>query len=260
MPDPIALDYGDRGTVLVVPDGDALATAAADTVIQVSHIAADQDRRALVALSGGSTPKRMGELLATESFASQVCWDNLEIFWGDERWTPLASPDSNAGEAMRGFLDASPIQAERIHPFDTTIDDPVASAAQMTDIVHTVMRENGVSAFDLILLGMGDDGHTASLFPGTTAMHEENRLVLSHWVPKLETTRLTFTPPLINAAARVVFLVGGGGKAAMLHQVLDGPTDIDLTPSQVIRPTGGDLTWLIDTAAAASLDKGVPHG
>jgi 6-phosphogluconolactonase len=259
MVDATTLDYGDRGKVVVLADGEALAVAAADTVIQVSAMAAERGRRALVALSGGSTPKRMGQILASERVSSRVRWDSLEIFWGDERWVPLESPESNAGEAMRGFLDASPIPAERVHPFVTT-GDPATSASRMSDTLQDAMRENGVAAFDLVLLGMGDDGHTASLFPGTTAMHEEDRLVLSHWVPKLDTTRLTFTPPLINAAAKVVFLVGGAGKAAMLHRVLDGPVDIDLTPSQVVRPASGDLTWLIDAAAAAQLERSDSHG
>jgi 6-phosphogluconolactonase len=256
---PETLDYGDRGSVVVLADGEALAMAAAETIVQASAAAAEQGRRALIALSGGSTPKRMGQILASEEVASRVHWDNLEVFWGDERWVPLESPESNAGEAMRGFLDASPIPAEYIHPFVTT-GDPVAAAAQMSDTIQSAMRENGVSAFDLVLLGMGDDGHTASLFPGTTAMHEEDRLVISHRVPKLDTNRLTFTPPLINASAKVVFLVGGAGKAAMLHKVLDGPVDIDATPSQVVRPTSGNLTWLIDAAAAAQLERSATHG
>jgi 6-phosphogluconolactonase len=249
------LDYGERGTVLVVPDSEALAVAAAQSLISTSETAAAQTRRALVALSGGSTPKRMGQLLAEAQYRDRVKWENLEIFWGDERWVPLDSPESNAGEAKRGFLDHVPIPGDQVHLWDTGAENPEASAAVYADAIRIAMQQNNTGAFDLILLGMGDDGHTASLFPGTAAIHESGRLTVGHEVPKLDATRLTFTPALINAAAKVIFLVGGAGKADMLHTVLDGPIDVDRYPSQVVRPASGDLEWLVDTAAAASLER-----
>ena len=160
----------------------------------------------------------MGQLFAAEPLASTVQWQNLEIFWGDERWVPLADSESNAGEAMRGFLDCVPIPGEQVHPFVTEGVEPDASARDLQRVISALRPGADVPQFDLILLGMGDDGHTASLFPGTSPIHEGDRLVVSHWVDKLETTRLTFTPPLINAASTVAFLVGGAGKAEMLYQ------------------------------------------
>lgn len=249
------LDYGERGTVIVTADGDALANLAASLLQSTIDEAVSAGRDALVALSGGSTPKKMGTLLSVDPLKSHVAWDKVDVFWGDERWVPISSGESNAGEAMRGFLDDAPIEGERVHPFVTEGVTPAVSAANLEKEIRSLRPDADVPRFDLILLGMGDDGHTASLFPGTEAVHEELKLVVSNVVPKLDTTRLTFTPPLLNAAHKVAFLVGGAGKADMLHQVLDGPIDIDTSPCQVVRPTDGVLTWIVDEAAAAKLDR-----
>lgn len=250
------IDYGERGQVIVVPDSEALARLAAETLASVVAEARAQGRAAAIALSGGSTPKKMGELLAKPPYTERVHWDSMEIFWGDERLVPLESPESNAGEAMRGFLQHVPIPDERVHPFETELDDPdVAAERYERNIRAIVPHTEGIPTFDLILLGMGDDGHTASLFPGTPAIHEMQRLVVAHRVDKLDAIRLTLTPPVINAAEQVVFLVGGSGKAGSLHAVLDGEVDVDMYPSQVIRPTMGALVWLIDEAAAIRLDR-----
>jgi 6-phosphogluconolactonase len=249
------IDYGERGSVVVTADGDELANLAASLLQSTIAETVAAGRVALVALSGGSTPKKMGTLLATDPLKSQVAWDQVHIFWGDERFVPLADSESNAGEAMRGFLDDAPIPSDRVHAFQTEGVSPEASAEAMESTIHALGENGNIPAFDLILLGMGDDGHTASLFPGTSAVHEATRLVVANQVDKLDTTRLTFTLPLINAARKVAFLVGGAGKADMLHQVLDGPVDIDATPSQVVRPTDGHLTWIVDEAAAARLER-----
>lgn len=255
------IDYGERGQVIVVADGAALARLAAETLISVIAGAHAQGRTAAIALSGGSTPKTMGELLATPPYTERVHWDSVDIFWGDERLVPLADRESNAGEALRGCLQHVPIPDERVHPFETDLDDPnVAAERYERDIRAIVPPLNGVPVFDLILLGMGDDGHTASLFPGTAAIHEEQRLVVAHRVDKLDSTRLTLTPPVLNAAEQVVFLVGGAGKAETLHAVLDGAVDVDTYPSQAIRPAQGSLVWLIDEAAAARLDRNATDG
>jgi 6-phosphogluconolactonase len=248
------IDYGERGRVQIVADPAALARAAADLFV---HIAGDAVARygvATIALSGGSTPKQMGALLAAEPYRSRVDWSNVQIFWGDERWVPEASPESNAGEANRTFLDAVEIPRGNIHAFTTVDIEPEHSARDYEATIRDVIGGGDVPSFDLVLLGMGDDGHTASLFPGTAAIHESERLVVAHDVPKLDATRLTFTPPLINAAKSVVFLAAGAGKATRLAEVLDGPIEVDRLPSQVVRPAGGPL-WLVDEAAAASLAK-----
>jgi 6-phosphogluconolactonase len=251
------IDYGERGTVIVVPDADALARLAAETLITVASEAHSEYRQALVALSGGSTPKKMGELLASEAFASRVHWDALQIFWGDERWVTVDDSQSNAGEALRGYLESVPVPAENVHPWET---DPDTEPGLAAECYERLIREisgvsNGVPVFDLIFLGMGEDGHTLSLFPGTAAIHDTSSLTIAHRVEKLDTTRLTFGPALANAASSVVFLVGGAGKADTLHQVLDGPKQFDTLPSQVIRPSNGSLMWLVDRGAAAKLER-----
>lgn len=248
-------DLKERGTVVVVPDAEALARAAAEQIIEASNTAKTESRAALVALSGGSTPKRMGELLASPAYSDRVAWDHLVLFWGDERFVPLASPESNAGEALRTFIDDAPIHPEDVHTWDTCIDGSAAEAAQKyeADIRYVSGDETGVPIFDLILLGMGDDGHTLSLFPGTPAIHNNDDIVVSQYVEKLDAERLTFTPLLANAARKVIFLVGGAGKVDMLPQVLQGEIDVDTLPSQVIRPTDGELVWLVDEAAASNL-------
>lgn len=257
-----SIDYGDRGTVVVVQDGDALAATAAETLVTTVANAAAEGRDAQVALSGGSTPKKMGALLRTPEYADRMHWDRLQAFWGDERWVPLADPESNAGEAMRAFLDHVAIPSENVHPWETysgSEGDPVADAAQYEALIRETVASDGsddaTPVFDLIFLGMGDDGHTLSLFPHTAAVHETSRLAVANAVAKLNTMRLTFTPRLANATRLAVFLLSGAGKAAMLHQVLDGPVQIDETPCQVIRPHDGELIWLVDEAAAAHLER-----
>ncbi|MEJ7838246.1 MAG: 6-phosphogluconolactonase [Thermomicrobiales bacterium] len=249
------LDYGDRGHVIVTTDSSAMAQRAADLILSHSIQARDQNRIASIALSGGSTPKAMGELLATEPLRSEVAWNHLRIFWGDERWVPLSDPESNAGEARRGYLDAVTIPTENVIPFETEHLTPKESASKLESMIRMHLSGDPTPRFDLILLGMGGDGHTASLFPDTEAIQEHHDLVVSHLIEKLSSIRLTFTPALINAAKNVVFLVGGTGKADMLEQVLDGGIDVDRLPSQVVRPTNGTLTWIVDRAAAAELER-----
>jgi 6-phosphogluconolactonase len=241
-----------RGSLSLVDDGEALARAAAARFVELTRTAVDERGVALVALSGGSTPKRMGELLASPEFAPYVPWDRTEIFWGDERWVPLADAESNAGNALRGWLEQV-APAERIHPVDTTLPTPAdAAAAYEAEIRRVAGSSDTTPVFDLILLGMGDDGHTASLFPDTDALDRQDALVVANHVPKLAADRITFTYPLIGAAREVLFLVGGAGKAATLADVLHGPDEHRRLPSQAVR-TSGDLRWLVDDAAAANL-------
>lgn len=250
------IDLNERGIVMILPDGDALASTAAEEIIAASNAAKAESRAALVALSGGSTPKKMGELLATPEYSKRMAWDHLQFFWGDERFVPLASEESNAGEALRAFIDDAPIHPDDVHTWDTCdgITPEESARKYEADIREVSGNETGVPVFDLILLGMGDDGHTLSLFPGTAAIHNNDDTVLAHHVDKLDADRVTFGPLLANAAKKVVFLVGGGGKADMLQRVLEGEIDVDNLPSQVIRPAG-DLVWLVDEAAASKLGQ-----
>ncbi len=248
------ISAGERGEVSVFADSEALARAAAAAFAEIVSQAVDARGLALVALSGGTTPRRMGELLAAEPYRSKVPWASIEFFWGDERWVPLESDESNAGVAMRTFLDEVPVEPSRINPFPVELSDAALAADVYATRLRTVTGETDtVPVFDLVLLGMGDDGHTASLFPGTKAVHETEALVVAHHVAKLDATRLTFSPPLLNAGREIVFLVGGAAKAGVLRDVLFGPDRVDDLPSQLIRPTGGRLRWLVDAAAAAQL-------
>lgn len=249
------LARGDRGEVHVLEHSADLARAAADLFAEHAIAAVALRHRAVFALSGGSTPKRMGELLAEPPFRDQVPWRRMDIFWGDERAVPLDSPESNAGTAMRSFLQSVPVPSEQIHPFATGDGSPADAAATYEERIRSLLGsdDGAVPRFDLVLLGMGDDGHTASLFPQTAALRERDRLAVANPVPKLDTTRLTLTVPIINAARMVVFLVSGSGKAETLAAVLDGPERPDDLPSQLIRPIDGPLRWLVDRDAAARL-------
>jgi 6-phosphogluconolactonase len=210
-----------------------------------------------VALSGGSTPKGLYSLLAADTaLREQTPWSAIHFFWGDERNVPPDHPDSNfrmASETMLSRVAASPSQVHRIRG--------EADAAEAALEYESVLRaEFGTAAtelprFDLVLLGMGPDGHTASLFPGTKALHERSRLVTANWVGKFYTQRVTLTAPVLNNAASVMFLVTGEDKAAPLKAVLEGPFEPEQLPAQLIQPATGHLLWLVDTAAGRMLDR-----
>lgn len=252
---PTVVDYGDRGEVRVLADGEALARDAADLFAHLALEAVTLRGRCSVALSGGTTPRRMGELLAQSPDRERVPWNRLDVFWGDERWVPPESPESNAGVAKRTFLDAVPILADQIHPFPTVGTDPAAAAAFYAATIRELLGEGEMTPrFDLVLLGLGEDGHTASLFPGTAALAERDALAVANPVPKLNATRLTLTVPVLAAGREVVFLVGGAGKADALAAVLEGPETPDRLPAQLIRPIDGRLIWLVDRDAAVRLD------
>ena len=242
-----------RREIRVVPDAESLARAAVDLFVEATTEAVANRGHAYVALSGGTTPRQMGQFLREPEHRDRVPWDRLDLFWGDERWVPQSSPESNAGVARRTFLDEVPIPVDAIHPFPTEIDDPAGAAREYEQTIRKVIGGQGVPRFDLVLLGMGDDGHTASLFPGTAALAEREALAVANHVPKLDAWRLTLTVPAINAARTVAFLITGSGKAATLAAVLEGDRQSDQLPSQLIQPANGPLLWLIDQDAAADL-------
>jgi 6-phosphogluconolactonase len=249
----VAFDYGERGDVRILGDMEELAGDAATLFAHLTMEAVNLRGRAIVALSGGSTPRRMGELLAASPLRDEVPWNRLHVFWGDERWVPERSAESNAGEARRTFLSKVPIPRDQIHAFPTVGLEPDGAAAAYETTIREVLGDGeGSPQFDLVLLGMGDDGHTASLFPRTLALKETERLVVANYVPKLMAMRLTFSAPLLNGAREVVFLVSGGGKAEALAAVLEGAERTEEYPAQLIRPVG-PLLWLIDRDASAKL-------
>jgi 6-phosphogluconolactonase len=247
------LDLGARGEAWVVNDPETLAREAAALVINTLHVAVTTRGVASIALSGGSTPKRMGELFVEEPYVSQMPWPSIEFFWGDERTVPIESDESNAGVAKRTFLDQVPVDLGRVHPWQTDIDPDTAAANYAALLGERLTIDVHFPRFDLVLLGMGDDGHTASLFPYTEALNETERWAIANPVEKLNTTRLTLSAPTINNARMVVFLLAGAGKASRLAEVIDGPGDPGRLPSQRIRPHNGRLIWLIDEAASAEL-------
>ncbi len=256
------LDFGPRGQVAIVPDGSALARTAAERFARAIEQAVSERGHAFVALSGGTTPKQMGSILAREPYRSRIPWDRVHVFWGDERWVPLGSPESNAGEARRGFLDLVPIPPSNVHPWDTAAESPRQAAAAYEGLLREEFGEpSGIPRFDLVLLGMGDDGHTASLFPDTDALVADGRLAVANYVPKMDASRLTLTAPLLNAGREILFLVGGPGKADTLEAVLEGP-ELPANfpanfPVQLIRPALPDsrLNWLVDEDAGAKLSR-----
>lgn len=241
--------------IRIFPDVQSLSEAAAHEWVRCAREAAAARGRFTIALSGGSTPKHLYQLLAGEPFRSQVDWSHVEIFWGDERCVPPDHPDSNYRMAREAMLANLPIPAEHIHRIEAERSDRDAAAR---DYEAVLARAFGVAigreppALDLVLLGMGPDGHTASLFPQTQALDETKRWVVANPVPQLHTQRLTLTRPILNRAREVLFLVAGADKAERLAEVLAGPADPKRLPSQTIQPEGQFL-WFLDRAAAARL-------
>jgi 6-phosphogluconolactonase len=231
-----------------------LFQAAAEEVIRLATDAVAQRGRFTIALSGGSTPKSMYTLIAANASAT-LPWAQMFFFWGDERHVPPDDPDSNYRMAREALLSKVSIPAANVFPVPTENQDAVAAAEAYE---RTVRKFFGLGAgelpcFDLILLGMGPDGHTASLFPESAALQEKSRLVVANWVDKLKASRITFTLPVLNAARCVAFLVSGADKAAVLHEVLEGSAPAEKYPSKLVQPTNGKLIWFLDRAAASEL-------
>ncbi len=239
--------------VQILPDASHLAQQAAQIFVDLSAEAIAERGRFLVVLSGGNTPRATLSLLASPGIAKQVNWGSVHVFWGDERCVPPDHPDSNYNMARQTLLAHVPIPDGNIHRMRGELD-PAQAAAEYEALLHVFAQGNLSLRCDLIYLGMGDDGHTASLFPGTAAVKEKQRWVMAHYVEKMGMWRITMTPPVINAAAHIRFLVQGSDKADTLQQVLLGPRQVDHLPSQVIQAgSGGDLLWLVDRSAAQKL-------
>ena len=234
----------------IYPDPAALTRATADQFVGCAHTAIASTGKFSVALSGGSTPKALFALLASPEFATQVEWKNIHLFWGDERCVPPDDKDSNYLMTRQTLLDHVPIPAENVNRIMGELE-PEQAAADYVKVLETYFGKKSTPRFDLIFLGMGDDGHTASLFPGTAAIHENSKWVIAHYVEKVKMWRITLTPAVINAAANVSFLVTGKDKSERLAAVLKGPYQPDVLPSQIVKPTEGKLLWMVDSGAAA---------
>jgi len=239
----------------VFPDPDAVASAAADEFVRRAGSKVESGRIFTVALSGGSTPKRLYDLLAADPYRHQVPWRDIHFFWGDERTVPPDDAESNFGAANERLFSQVDIPADNIHRIKGEAGDPMAAAADYEAELFRFfgLEEGEFPRLDLAFLGMGADGHTASLFPATQALSETRRLAVAPWIEKLQTHRVTLTCPVFNKAACIRFLVTGSDKADTLKAVLDGNSDKPQYPAQLIRPESGDLTWLVDEAAARLL-------
>lgn len=246
-------------SVEVFPDRKQLIEAAAEQITRLASEAIGANGRFTIALSGGSTPRPLYALLATGGYASRIDWPHVHIFWGDERCVPPTDPQSNYRMAREALLDAVPIPRSHIHRIRGE-DDPEQAAADYEQALHTFFGSGAggppAAGFDLVLLGMGENGHTASLFPGSAAVTEQVRWVMAQYVEAVAMWRITLTPVVINAAKNVTFLVSGVDKAERVREVLEGPLQPKILPAQAIRPAHGQLVWLVDKAAAARL-KGV---
>ncbi len=231
-----------------------LFQAAADELIHAAMAAIASRGRFTVALSGGSTPRSLYTLLAANASAS-LPWDKMFFFWGDERHVPPEDAESNYRMANESLLSKAPIPAANI--FRVLAENPDVAAA--ADAYDKTLRKffaaapGEVPRFDLILLGMGPDGHTASLFPETEALQEKSRLVVANWVEKFHTHRITFTLPVLNAARCDAFLVSGIDKASVLREILEGDAPGEKYPSKLVQPVDGKLIWFVDRAAASEL-------
>jgi 6-phosphogluconolactonase len=244
--------------IQIVADAGALCQVGAAEFARQAGEAVRVKGSFTVALSGGSTPKGLYGLLATDpALRAQVPWDKTHVFWGDERHVPPTDAESNYRMANEAMLAKVPIPPANVHRI--TSENP--DAGQAADDYEQTLRaffpgEGQPPRFDLVFLGLGPEGHTASLFPGTKALHEEKRLVVSNWVGKFYTDRITMTPPVLNNAACLIFLVSGDDKALVLKAVLEGRYEPEQLPAQLIQPKQGRLLWLVDRAAAGLLRAG----
>ena len=230
-----------------------VAWAAARRIVEQSNSAIRERGRYAIALAGGSTPRRAYEMLTDERLKPHVDWPNVHVFFGDERMVPPDHPDSNYRMASEALLSRVPIPPENVHRIEG-VGDAGSNASAYESELRELFGDAEWPRLDHVLLGMGDDGHTASLFPGTNVLHETRLWVASNWVEKLGAWRVTLTAPVINAARHVTFMVTGAGKAARLREVLKGERDSSRLPAQLIRPADGTLEWFVDREAASKLE------
>ena len=251
---------GRASQVARLPTADAVVADAAARFVAAAAQAVRETGRFVVALAGGSTPKRLYELLSTPEYAARVDWAHTHVYFGDERCVPPDDPASNYRMARVALLDRVPVPAGNVHRMRGDDDPLQAAGAYERELRAAFATPDGPPSlrsggrFHLVLLGMGSNGHTASLFPGLTAVRERERWVVAEHVAEVAAWRITLTPPLLNAAAQVVFLVLGADKAPMLKRVLQGPARPDELPAQAIAPRDGTLTWLVDATAARDLE------
>ncbi len=239
--------------VAIYPDLDTISQQAAAYIVRIARESVVTRGRFTIALSGGSTPRKLYGLLASEPYNSQIDWQLVDIFWSDERCVPPDDPESNYFMAHEVLLSRISIPVAQVHRMPADQLNRDAASLSYTQEMQRVFSTNGIPDFDLLQLGLGPEGHTASLFPHQPSLHERERLVMPVTVPKPPPDRLTFTPPILNAARNVLFLATGADKADALHAVIEGPFNPDEYPAQIVRPPNGEVTWMVDSAIAQKI-------
>jgi 6-phosphogluconolactonase len=245
--------------VQILPDAAAIARRAAERIIESAAAAVKERGVFTISLAGGSTPKTLYTLLATDpAFKSKMPWDKTQFFFGDERHVPPDDSESNFRMANESMLSKLSLKPEQVLRIKAEHDDAEKAAKEYEQTLRSSFKlsDGQLPRFDVLLLGMGDEGHTLSLFPGTKALHDNGRLVMSNWVGKFFTTRITTTAPVASNSALVIFMITKADKALALKAVLEGPYEPEQLPSQLIQPKNGKLLWLLDTTAASKLAAG----
>ena len=246
--------------VRILPDGQAIAKRCAQKFVEISAAAVKEKGSFTVALSGGSTPKTLYGLLVNDPvLRSQVPWDKMYLFFGDERHVGPNDDESNFRMATEAMISKSPLKPEQVTRIKGEYPEAEDAAKEYEQEIrrHFKLADRQFPRFDLVLLGMGSEGHTASLFPGTKALHVNHRIAVHNWVGKVLMDRITLTAPVINNAANVIFMVTGADKAPALTAVLERSYEPDQLPAQLIQPVNGTLLWLVDTAAGSLLTHAI---
>lgn len=238
-----------QGEIICCREGEDLFVRAAERIVSAASEAIGRSGIFRISLAGGSTPKALYSLLASEKYSGRISWDKVHLFWGDERCVPADHEESNYKMVSETLLSSVDIPAENIHRIKGEMGEAAAADYEKTLAKSFKLDGSGFPRFDLVLLGMGDDGHTASLFPGTPVLREEKAWACEVFVERLNSMRITLSPPVINSAAEILFLVSGAAKAPALREVLEGDLNSDLYPAQLLRTAQGKVTWLVDEAA-----------
>ncbi|PIQ83668.1 MAG: 6-phosphogluconolactonase [Candidatus Omnitrophica bacterium CG11_big_fil_rev_8_21_14_0_20_63_9] len=241
--------------IRVFADLESLSREAAEQFVRLAQQQAQAGCRFSIALAGGSTPRRLYELLAGEPYRSRVPWASVHAFWGDERWVPPDHPDSNFRQAFSLLLTHVPLPAGNIYRVPTGSGDATLAAATYERTLRTFfkLQDGAWPAFDLVVLGLGEDGHVASLFPQSAALQEAHHAVTATTGGNPNVPRVTLTLPVLNHAKHLVWLVAGAQKASVARDVLEGADRAEELPAQRVRPTHGEAMWLLDRAAAGLL-------
>jgi 6-phosphogluconolactonase len=246
--------------IRILADGTAIAKRAAQEFIQAAAAALREKDAFNISLAGGSTPKALYALLATDpALRRQVPWDKIHLFFGDERHVGPGHPESNFRMATEAMISRVPLAKDQVVRIKGEYQEVEEAAREYEQALQSYfnLKAGEYPRFDLLLAGMGNEGHTLSLFPGTKALHVDGRIVVGNWVGKLYTERITLTAPAANNAAQIILMVTGADKACALKAVLEGPFEPEQLPAQLLQPRNGKLLWLVDAAAGSMLTTGI---